>query len=52
MPGAGQGCHLENKKGRENVIIFLIFVCPKKLPFYIADSLGRGSYGLVLHTVM
>lgn len=52
MPGAGQGCHLENKKGRENVIIFLIFVCPKKLPFYIADSLGRGSYWLVLHTVI
>lgn len=47
-----QGCHLENKKGRENVIAFLIFFGPKKLSFYMAYSLGRGSYGLVLHTVM
>ena len=52
MPGADQGCHLENKKGRENVITLLIFVGAKRLPFYITYSLGRESYGLVLSTIV
>ena len=45
MTGAGQGCGLEKKKGREkrrkNVAAFLIFVGPKKSPYYMAYSLGR-----------